>query len=285
MSKEQRRETSRNRFTVGRAKSSLIGGIAAFAFMASAEGCQESDKTTLPEPSPVSTRFAPEPPKITFDSQEAKKKAELEAFNRKITSVVNYMSQSEIPEFSYTASRWKKLASEKNLFIIRLQEWEEGAKIGLTSRGESLVRIIALNPRLLQNENQSLESSAILFHALDIQSTMLKEALDAFKIEGDSLDAGIKNMASHPSFPSINAEINALGWKRAMERYNFAQVNTDMSKVGEVARLFQSCKQSGNFDDCWNASFAPPKRPTAFDINQGIGQTSVFSHNSHVARS
>lgn len=270
MSKEQRRETSINRLTVGRAKSFLIESITAAAFALSAEGCQESDKTILPEPSPVSTRLAPEPPPIISDSLDAKKKAEDEAFNRKISSVVNYMSQSEIPELSCTAAKWRKLTSEKKLFIIRLQEWEEGAKIGLTSRGESLVTVIAIRPTSLPDGEQFLKSNAVLFGGLAIQAEMLSEELNSFKVEGAGLDTAINRMASNPNFPYINAKINALGWEKAMEIYDFSQIDTDMSEVGNIARRFQNCKKSGNFNDCWNAYFTPPSRPTAFDINLNI---------------
>lgn len=286
MSKEQRRETSRNRFTVGRAKSSLIGGIAAFAFMASAEGCQESDKTTLPEPSPVSTRFAPEPPKITFDSQEAKKKAELEAFNRKITSVVNYMSQSDIPELSSTAAKWEKLSSEGKLYIIPLQEWEDGAKIALTSREDNLIDLIGINKKVLFDEKLTVESAAVFIYALDRHVALLSGELNSFKAEGTPIDTAIKMMASDSNFNSINEKISARAWKEAMETTYFRQnLKERESVVGKVADSYQFCKETPDFDRCWSNGFSVPKRPTASDINQGNGQLRSIPNNSHVARS
>lgn len=270
MSKEQRRET----FVKG-LKSGIRRGVLAVASTAaiagSAEGCLESDKTALPEPSPVSTRLAPEPSKITIDSAEAKKKAEFEAFNRKISSVVNYMSQSEIPELSSTATKWRKLSSEGKLFIIPLQEWEEGAKIALTSREDNLIALIGINKNVLFDEKLTVESAAVFIYALDRHVALLSDELNAFKAEGTPIDTAIKIMASDSNFNSINEKISARAWKEAMETAYFRQnIKERESAVGKVADSFQFCKETADFEHCWSEGFSIPKRPTASDINLNI---------------
>ena len=285
MSIEQRRGTIGEESFPGLIKRVTALGIASIAIATASEGCQSTDYSDQSQPLPLSTQSDQSQPNTLFDNPEIRKKVELESFNRKIAAVINYMTQSEIPEFSATASKWQKLSSEGKLFILPLQEWEEGAKIGLTSRGEDLITLVAINPAFLQIEEESLRSNAVLLRSLDIQSDMFKVILDTFKIEGESFDAAVKKMANHRSFASLNADINAQGWEKAMETYDFTQVNTDLSDTGKIARKFQNCQMSGNFNNCWADYFKKPERLTAFNIGQSYWQTRQFPNISHVAQS
>lgn len=285
MSKEQRRETFGKGSKPGFRQLAVLG-IASIAIAAAAEGCQRPDKTTLPEPSPISTQLAPEPPKIAINSPEASKKAEFEAFNKKISAVINFMSQSEIPELSSTAAKWKELSSKGKLYIIPLPDWEAGAKIALTSRGDDLIDLVGINKNVLFDERLTVESAAVFIYALDRHVTLLSDELNAFKVEGTSIDTAIKSMARDSNFNSINEKISAQAWKDAMETiYSRMNIKERESAVGQVADSFQFCKETTDFDRCWSNGFSVPKRPTASDINQGNGQLGTFSNNSHVARS
>lgn len=287
MSKEQRRETFRNLFTVGRAKSFIIGGIAAAAFVLSAEGCQESDKTHLPESSPVSTRFAPEPPKITFDSPEAKKKTEVEAFYKKIEDTLSFMDSSEIPAISNTSAKWKKLITEKSLSISPLDSWIEGGSIDMGSSGNNLRFSIKIAPEIALDNNLGYESAAVLIIAMDRQMEKLSELLKKYsQTRNIDYKTAIGEISKDPNIVQINALLNAASWEEALKDAYFSQQTIDKgSVVGRIANTYKSCKETADFYRCWVKSFIPQKSPTASNINRTDEQVRISSNNSHVAQS